>query len=287
LFLEQIESSLTTSQIYFESENGTKNSEEDHISTMDEPIHAATTTTTTTTTITTSRSSLPATQYLYIQMEYCPNKTLRDVLDEGLMEEKEYWRLFRQMVEGLVHIHSQGMIHRDLKPSNVFLDSNGNVKIGDFGLAAIGDGLKVIPNEIAPSSEYHRSESHTSGIGTPVYVSPECDRPGARYNQKVDMYSLGIIFFELVWGSGHMAMERAHVLKDLRRRDPLFPSSWDQQKLRNETSLLLWMLDHNPKVVLNRLSGVHQEFCVDLEPTLCIGCIEKRVSAAQNGRRIH
>ena len=51
------------------------------------------------------------------------------------MDEDESWRLFRQILEGLVHIHSQGMIHRDLKPSNIFLDMSGNVKIGDFGLA--------------------------------------------------------------------------------------------------------------------------------------------------------
>jgi translation initiation factor 2-alpha kinase 4 len=45
------------------------------------------------------------------------------------------WRLFREIVEGLAHIHQQGMIHRDLKPVNIFLDSNDHVKIGDFGLA--------------------------------------------------------------------------------------------------------------------------------------------------------
>lgn len=45
------------------------------------------------------------------------------------------WRLFREIVEGLSHIHQQGMIHRDLKPVNIFLDSNDHVKIGDFGLA--------------------------------------------------------------------------------------------------------------------------------------------------------
>jgi translation initiation factor 2-alpha kinase 4 len=45
------------------------------------------------------------------------------------------WRLFREMVEGLAHIHQQGMIHRDLKPVNVFLDLHDHVKIGDFGLA--------------------------------------------------------------------------------------------------------------------------------------------------------
>lgn len=66
---------------------------------------------------------------LYIQMEYCTNKTLRDLIDQGGIDEKDAWRLFRQIVEGLAHIHSQGMIHRDLKPSNIFIDAKGDAKV--------------------------------------------------------------------------------------------------------------------------------------------------------------
>ena len=75
-------------------------------------------------------------QFMYIQMEFCEKSTLRTAIDDGLWEnEQRLWRLFREMIEGIVHIHQQGMIHRDLKPVNVFLDSNDHVKIGDFGLA--------------------------------------------------------------------------------------------------------------------------------------------------------
>lgn len=75
-------------------------------------------------------------QFMYIQMEFCEKSTLRTAIDNGLYEDEErVWRLFREIVEGLAHIHQQGMIHRDLKPVNIFLDSNDHVKIGDFGLA--------------------------------------------------------------------------------------------------------------------------------------------------------
>ena len=112
-------------------------------------------------------------QVLFIQMEYCKNKTMRQWIDDfsviddshlsvdalgksintsegndsGVDTSKaamdksldskieEVWRLFRQIVEGLVHVHGQGVIHRDLKPANIFFDSRGNVKLGDFGLA--------------------------------------------------------------------------------------------------------------------------------------------------------
>ena len=67
--------------------------------------------------------------FLYIQMEYCEKKTLWDVIQGGLVE-AECWRLFHQILEGLEHIHSVGLIHRDLKPTNIFLDREGNVKIG-------------------------------------------------------------------------------------------------------------------------------------------------------------
>lgn len=75
-------------------------------------------------------------QFMYIQMEFCEKSTLRTAIDAGLHKESDrVWRLFREIVEGLAHIHQQGMIHRDLKPVNIFLDSNDHVKIGDFGLA--------------------------------------------------------------------------------------------------------------------------------------------------------
>lgn len=74
---------------------------------------------------------------LYIQMEYCTGTTLSNLLQDGQLRNhsERIWKLFRQILEGLHHIHQQNMIHRDLKPPNIFLDSNNNVKIGDFGLA--------------------------------------------------------------------------------------------------------------------------------------------------------
>ena len=58
-------------------------------------------------------------------MEFCDNQTLRSAIDKDLYKDtKRLWKMFREIIEGLLHIHSQGMIHRDLKPVNIFLDSS-------------------------------------------------------------------------------------------------------------------------------------------------------------------
>ena len=72
-------------------------------------------------------------------MEFCANQTLRQLIDSGQIQKQSNfelgWQLFREITEGLAHIHNNGMIHRDLKPGNIFLNSSGHIKIGDFGLA--------------------------------------------------------------------------------------------------------------------------------------------------------
>lgn len=113
---------------------------------------------------------------LYIQMEFCTT-TLKDLLDKG-----NFWKatadifsLFRQIVEGLAYIHSRGIVHRDLKPQNIFLDADGVIKIGDFGLAAIGtteDELAYVggsyTSDVKGGDDLFESGSHslTGAVGT-------------------------------------------------------------------------------------------------------------------------
>jgi len=184
--------------------------------------------------------------YLYIQMEYCPNNTLRDVIDAGPISEEEAWRLFIQIVEGLAYIHSQGLIHRDLKPGNIFLDSKDNVKIGDFGLAVTGNAPVQPIVEGGMASAHGGSVgdgSFTSEVGTAMYVSPEILQ-GAKYSQKVDIYSLGIMFFEMVYRFS-TGMERFHVLGALRSKEVAFPEHFNKDL--NQFKLIRSMLSHNHK----------------------------------------
>ncbi|KAH6560590.1 hypothetical protein BASA50_001381 [Batrachochytrium salamandrivorans] len=182
---------------------------------------------------------------LYIQMEYCEKQTLRDVIDL-VLDVADSWRLFRQILEGLGHIHAQGIIHRDLKPSNIFLDRNRNVKIGDFGLAtARRDATISVRNPIDLLNSVD-DVSLTSEIGTPVYVAPEILVKAGRYNSKVDMYSLGILFFEMIYPLP-TGMQRALVLRDLRLSSIVFPKDFDYNALEHQSEIIKTLLNHTPK----------------------------------------
>ncbi|KAI9596054.1 kinase-like domain-containing protein [Syncephalis fuscata] len=178
---------------------------------------------------------------LYIQMEYCENKTLRDAIEEGV-DDSEAWRLFRQILEGLAYIHNEGMIHRDLKPSNIFLDANGDVKIGDFGLAVLSQsGFDMSGHQT--SYEPNDANSLTSGVGTALYVSPEVasgQDTGTRYNHK------GIIFFELCYRFS-TAMERITVIRNLRLPSIDFPIDFPKVNKANQYDIIRRLLDHSAR----------------------------------------
>ncbi|KAJ2998667.1 hypothetical protein HDV02_004198 [Globomyces sp. JEL0801] len=186
------------------------------------------------------------TQMLYIQMEYCEKKTLRDAIDEGI-EMDTTWAYLRQMLEGIGHLHSQGIIHRDLKPSNVFFDMNGRIKIGDFGLATAKENI-MHPNPLLnlTHSITQDDRSLTSDIGTPVYIAPEVLSKSSRYNSKVDMYSLGILFFEMVYKM-NTGMQRVTVLRDLRNPEICFPKDFDFEKNKDPAEIIRLLLNHIPR----------------------------------------
>lgn len=159
------------------------------------------------------------------------------------------FRIFRQVVQGLAHVHSRDIIHRDLKPANIFasLDDDGVVptfKIGDFGLSKMLQDASAAGQDgehnrrswnppSRPSSERtllmaraqsETSEPHTIGIGTASYASPE-QIQSSSYGPTADMYSLGLILLELFSPCGSLH-ERASVFTDCRKG--VLPSSFEE-----------------------------------------------------------
>lgn len=177
---------------------------------------------------------------LYIQMEFCENNTLLNLIEKGLPDNSgEYWRLFRQILEAVSYIHSSGFIHRDLKPTNIFIDKSNNVKVGDFGLAKNSQ----FPSAILKNNQVASGNKDLSTlVGTFFYTAKEVAT--GEYDEKIDMYSLGIIFFEMCYQLG-TGMERAMILNDLRLVDVKFPNDFSPSKL-TERKIIRQLLTHDP-----------------------------------------
>ncbi|AWP16645.1 putative eukaryotic translation initiation factor 2-alpha kinase 4 [Scophthalmus maximus] len=192
--------------------------------------------------------------YLYIQMEYCEKSTLRDTIDDGLHQDQtRLWRLFREILDGLAYIHEQGMIHRDLKPVNIFLDSQDHVKIGDFGLATdhpanVAAGkFEVEESGSAAMAKLDPTGNMTGMVGTALYVSPEVQgNTKATYNQKVDLFSLGIILFEMSFRPMTTGAERISVLSQLRVESIIFPEDYTEYEQGTQRTVIQWLLNHDP-----------------------------------------
>jgi len=125
----------------------------------------------------------------YLVVEYIEGQTLRKVLEErgGPLPTDEALRIARQVGEALAYCHEHGVYHRDIKPENIMLQSDGNVKIIDFGIALLQGARRVT----------WRGLSET--VGTPDYMSPEQLR-GERGTASSDIYAVGIMLYEMLCG---------------------------------------------------------------------------------------
>ncbi|MBA7623130.1 Serine/threonine-protein kinase PknD [subsurface metagenome] len=122
----------------------------------------------------------------YITMEYVPGEDLKStIIRVGQLSVGKTIFIAKQVCEGLAEAHRLGVVHRDLKPQNIMLDKEGNVRIMDFG--------------IARSLKTKRLTAAGVIIGTPEYISPE-QVEGKETDQRSDIYSLGVILYEMITG---------------------------------------------------------------------------------------
>ena len=128
-----------------------------------------------------------------IVMEYVDGDSLRTRLADGPLPLDDVIAIGSQLVDAVAAAHAQGVIHRDLKPSNIQLTHTGAVKVLDFGVAKV-----VTPVE--QTSTTTREPSRSEGIrGTPIYMAPE-QLMGGECDVRSDVYSLGVVLFEMATG---------------------------------------------------------------------------------------
>jgi len=122
----------------------------------------------------------------YITMEYMPGQDLRGLIKQtGQLTVGKAISITNQVCQGLAEAHRLGVVHRDLKPSNIMIDKEGNARIMDFGIARSIKGRGITGAGVM--------------IGTPEYMSPE-QVEGKEVDQRSDIYSLGVILYEMVTG---------------------------------------------------------------------------------------
>ena len=129
---------------------------------------------------------------LYIAMEFIRGRSLRKYLAQNPLSLKTALEMVLEIAYALCHLHTHGVIHRDLKPENILIDEKGHVKVIDFGVAQLIDPLELAKDE-DPSKKQRL-------MGTPVYMSPEQRENPENVSYPSDIFSLGIIAYELVLG---------------------------------------------------------------------------------------
>ncbi len=145
--------------------------------------------------------------YFYLLMEFVDGVNLRELLRGGRMAPREALAIVPAICEALQYAHDRGIIHRDIKPENILLDKEGKVKIADFGIAkmlgapadtSLGVPPLGGPDRLKPGLPTALTGEQT--VGTPKYMAPEQAEKSGEADHRADIYSLGVVFYEMLTG---------------------------------------------------------------------------------------
>ncbi|MDE3200578.1 MAG: serine/threonine protein kinase [Acidobacteriota bacterium] len=207
---------------------------------------------------------------LYLVMEWVNGRLLRTILNE---EKKlpigRATKIAIHILNALDYMHKRGIVHRDLKPENVMVDSHDNIKIIDFGIAMKEDARRLTFVNLS------------STLGTPDYISPE-QVEGHRGDQRSDIYSLGIMFYEML--TGRVPFIEPNPLAAMNERlqhDPKPPRELNPDIAPALEEILFRALERNPR---HRYANAH-EMVWDLEHQDQVGVVDRGERQPYEGKR--
>ena len=196
---------------------------------------------------------------VYMVMEWCEGRLLREILSEGRIPQDRAIQIAIEVLEALEYIHENGVVHRDLKPENIMVDAHDNIKLIDFGIA--GD----------TAARRLTYANFTATLGTADYISPEQVK-GKRGDGRSDIYSMGIILYEMLTGrqpfTGSSPME---VMNDRLLNHPTPPTVAEPSISPQLQEVLYRALERDPK---NRYAKA-RDFARDLEHLEQVGVEER------------
>jgi serine/threonine-protein kinase len=205
---------------------------------------------------------------IYMVMEWCEGRLLRQILDEGKLPQERAIRIAIAVLGGLDYIHANGVVHRDLKPENIMVDAEDKIKLIDFGIAGDSAARRLTYANI------------TAALGTPNYISPEQVK-GKRGDGRSDIYAMGVILYEMLSGKlPFTSPTPMAAMNDRLLNHPIPPSVADPTISPQLQEVLYRALERDPK---NRYAKA-REFQSDLEHLDRVG-VEDRIELREWQKR--
>ncbi len=187
----------------------------------------------------------------YIVMEYVEGKTLKQLLKKrGSLTLSEAIDIMLQLTDGMAHAHDSYIIHRDLKPQNIMIQDDGQIKITDFGIAMALNSTQLTQTNSVMGSVHYLPPEQAAGKGSTI---------------RSDIYSMGIIFYELLSGSLPFRGESAVEIALKQMRDPLPSLREDNEEIpQSIENIILKATAKNPKNRYHDAKEMHQDLLTAL-----------------------
>jgi serine/threonine-protein kinase len=196
----------------------------------------------------------------YMVLEWVNGRLLRQIMNEQRkLPQDRAIRITLGLCKALDYVHSQGVVHRDLKPENIMVDENDKITLIDFGIAANAGSRRLTFAKL------------TQAMGTPDYISPEQVK-GKRGDQRSDVYSLGIMFYEMLTGKVPFTGPNPFVIMNERLlNNPIPPREVNPEISPELQEIIYRALERDPS---KRYPNCH-EFALDLEHPEKVGVADR------------